>query len=973
MTSLHDSRETTLGATRETSRSDVDPRGDGGAEDALARQLVKRALFPRRADPVRIGRFTVLARVGRGGMGVVYACYDDLLDRKVAVKLLHADATSAHASARLQREAQALARLSHPNVVAIHDVGTVADRVYLAMEFVDGQTLGAWVKAAPRGWREVLRVILAAGEGLAAAHAKGLVHRDIKPDNLMIDADGRVRVMDFGLACAGRETTDSRPTLALSPAATDREIDLTRTGALMGTPAYMAGEQFLGDPTDERTDQFALCATAWEALYGQPAFAGDTLTALAGNVTAGHITPPPARSAVPVWLRRVLQRGLRARPDERFTDIGALLLALRADPTRRRRILGVAAGLVALTLAGLGAREAVVQRRLAACDAAGAQILADWDDAARARLERSFLATGKPYAATTFTRTVPWFDRWTAAWQTATTSACVAHTVDKTWDADLRARADDCLDEARGNFTALVDELADADDGSLARATSAAAELPAPQACTQPEALRLRPMMQPGQRREVLAVRAALARAASLESAGDYQQGRVVADEAVRAAQATGWAPLLAQAELRSAALAERSGDYAGAEATLLRALATAREANAPALALTAAIDMVFVVGYRSSRPAEGKVWAESARTQLMLLGGDHSLGRSDLENNLASVLYTAGEYDEAAQLYEQALALRIATLGADHPRVADNLNNLASAALTRGKYPEAIDLFTRAQALYEATLGPDHPQVATGLSNLALAQESTGNYAAAIPLLTRAIAIREVALGPAHPQLAAAIANLALVHEGLGDYAAAGRLFERALAIQEQSLGPNHTQVADCLHNLATVRFATGDLDEAARLFTRTLAIYDAGATRDHPASANTIASLARIHFVRGEYDEAVRLYKRAQAIHEATLGVDHPTVVHELIGLGETYTAMGQPALAVPLLERALRICEASDVPPDILADTRFALARALGRTPAGRARTLAEQALAGLAAAPASTDKQLEIRRWLADAAP
>ncbi len=392
----------------------------------LDKQLVKRALFPRRAIPVRIGRFTVLGLVGRGGMGVVYACHDDLLDRKVAVKVLHSELTRGHASALVQREAQALAKLNHPNVVAVHDVGTLGERVYLAMEFVDGQTLGGWLKATRPGWREVLRVILAAGDGLAAAHEKGLIHRDIKPDNIMVGADGRVRVMDFGLAKAGSEASETRPALV---AGVSRGHDalaaaLTRTGAWTGTPAYMASEQFLGEPTDARTDQFSLCATAWEALYGQAAFAGETLLPLASNVTSGKLTPPPAGSKVPAWLRRVLERGLRPAKQDRHIDTPALLMALRADPTRRPWTAGICAGAVTVLLAVYGVHAAVQPRAVAACEAEGARIDGDWNDDTRAGLERSLLATGKAYAPMTFARTVPWFDRWADSWRAAATHAC---------------------------------------------------------------------------------------------------------------------------------------------------------------------------------------------------------------------------------------------------------------------------------------------------------------------------------------------------------------------------------------------------------------------------------------------------------------------------------------------------------------------------------------------------------------------
>ncbi len=934
--------------------------------DPLDKQLVKRALFPGRAEPVQIGRFTVLATVGRGAMGVVYACYDELLDRKVAVKVLNLEVTREHAAASLQREAQALARLSHPNVVAIHDIGSLGERVYLAMEFVDGQTLGAWLHAAPRGWRDVLRVILAAGDGLAAAHDKGLIHRDIKPDNIMVGADGRVRVMDFGLAHTDERGPASRG--GERPRGPDAlAAELARTGSLMGTPAYMASEQFLGDPIDARADQFSLCATAWEALYGQPPFAGDSLLPLASNVTTGTLTPPPASTKVPAWLRRVLERGLRPRPEDRHPDTRALLLALRADPTRRRLLAGLTAGALGVTLAGYGVHAAVEQQAVDACAAAGAVIDSDWNDDTRAALERSFLATGRAYAPTTYAHTVPWFDRWAEAWRAAATLGCRAHTIDHAWDDDLRLRADDCLAEARGSFTALVRELGETDDTGLARATSAAAGLASAEACTRPEALRQRPMTLPGQRDEVLAVRAQLAQAASLEASGRYKDGLELARAAQLAARATGWAPVVAQAELRFASLIDRAGDYAEAEASLLRALAAAGAAQTPHLALTAASELVYLVGYRRSRPAEGKVWAESVQLQLALLPGEHPLERADLDNHRAASEYMLGNYDESARLYTAALALREGQLGPDHPRIADSLNNLAGALYAKGANDEAAALYTRALRLNEATLGPDHPQIAMTLGNLALVYQSTGAYTEAIRLLTRANAIRVATLGEDNPAMASGLSNLALVHEAMGDNEAAAGLFLRALALQERALGADHPQVADSLHNLATVRFATGDLDEATRLLGRALAIYEQ-VEKDHPSAASSLAALAEIHHVRGQYAEALRLYTRALAILEPALGPDHPNVAHVLTGLGLTYTSMGRAAEAVPLLERAVALRTAASVQAEELAISRFALARALAPAASARAHALARQAEQAFAAAVGAERELAEVRAWL-----
>src|SRR5450432_3255863 len=293
-----------------------------------------------------IDRFVVLGLVGRGGMGEVYAAYDPELDRKVAIKLLRARSEAADGKTRLLREAQAIAKLQHPNVVVVYDVGTYGDSVFIAMEFVEGRTVSGWLEAGRRTRREILDVSLAAGRGLAAAHAAGLVHRDFKPDNVMVTNDGQVRVMDFGLARQVAEAAaEARAAAASLAAAADARaaegvprdqdhddadadaprpsaasasnkylsVKLTQSGAMLGTPAYMAPEQFAVAPTDARTDQFSYCVALYEALGGARPFAGETFLTLMTNVTTGAVTPP--YRPVPTWLRKVLLRGLATSPD----------------------------------------------------------------------------------------------------------------------------------------------------------------------------------------------------------------------------------------------------------------------------------------------------------------------------------------------------------------------------------------------------------------------------------------------------------------------------------------------------------------------------------------------------------------------------------------------------------------------------------------------------------------------------------
>lgn len=285
--------------------------------------------------PDKVGRFTVLDMLGRGGMGVVYAAFDEELGRKVAVKLLHDRGTlgDSRRNRRFLREAQAMAKLSHPNVVTIYEVGLHDGKVYLAMEYVRGVTLKKWMRARIRPWEEVLNVCCAAGEGLSAAHESGLVHRDFKPENVLLGRDGRVRVLDFGLArqLDVSDDVDSAEVEGSIAPEVPRDFladEITVPGAIVGTPAYMAPEQHLGDAADARSDQFSFCVAMWEALYGQRPFEGKNLTEIGARVLSGELRQPPKDSTVPNWVRRVIERGMSREAVDRFPSIDALLMTL---------------------------------------------------------------------------------------------------------------------------------------------------------------------------------------------------------------------------------------------------------------------------------------------------------------------------------------------------------------------------------------------------------------------------------------------------------------------------------------------------------------------------------------------------------------------------------------------------------------------------------------------------------------------
>ncbi len=302
---------------------------------------------PSSSPPSRIGAYHVLRELGAGGMGVVYAAYHEGLDRKVALKLVHRDrAGTSEGRAQILGEAQALARLNHPNVVQIYEIGEYEEQLFVAMEHVHGETLDVWQSRPGRRLTEILDVYRQAATGLAAAHDAGLVHRDFKPANVIVGADGRVRVLDFGLARTHRPASVQA---RVDAPGTTSTLEQTIGGSMSGTPAYMSPEQYAGRELDARSDIFSLSVALWEALHGQRPFAGDTLAELEANITAGNRRKPPPGTDLPGRLQHALARGLERDRDARWTTLRPILDALATDPHadpsaggRERQILFIA-------------------------------------------------------------------------------------------------------------------------------------------------------------------------------------------------------------------------------------------------------------------------------------------------------------------------------------------------------------------------------------------------------------------------------------------------------------------------------------------------------------------------------------------------------------------------------------------------------------------------------------------------------
>jgi tetratricopeptide (TPR) repeat protein/predicted Ser/Thr protein kinase len=714
-------------------------------------------LEPSIARGTSVGRYTILEVVGRGGYGEVYAAYDPELDRKIAIKFLHGvrSGGSSAAETRLLREAKAIAKLSHPNIVNVYDAGTFDGRVFVAMEFVDGETLKEWLTDKPRTRAEILDVFKNAARGLAAAHAADLVHRDFKPANVMVRNDGRVLVMDFGTVrqVAGSEDAAGndrgRPVSALSM---EHELDLTRTGELVGTPAYMAPEQFEGDRTDARTDQFSFCVALYGALYGERPFAGEAFLELRASVLQGKIRPPPERAGkrggvgknVPTWLRRVLLRGLSVNPAGRFVSMAALLEALEQDPASRRRPWLVGAA-VALALAGaLGANRYSAHGR-ASCAAGAARLVGVWeaggvDSARKQSIAQAFARTGKAYATRTFARTATLLDAYVERWTAMDRDACEATRVRAEQSNEALALRKACLDDRVRDLRALTDIYASADLGVVQNAISAATALPTLDACADLPALRAgKPFDDPALRKRGEELRDRFARVQALMQSGQCAAAAAAGKPLLTDIRATGSRPLLAQVLALMGTLGDNCGDPREAVAWLKEAYFTAEAARLDRLAVEAAGRIPVLAANRLGDLAMARDWLEIMRATLERVGPDDRL-QSMLFSAESLYLQSRGDVDTVISAARRSLELSRRALGADHVQTLLIFGNLGEALARAGRLEEALSVDREADEVTVRALGPDHPSVGNLANNEGEVLDALGRFAEAEAQFRRAI-----------------------------------------------------------------------------------------------------------------------------------------------------------------------------------------------------------------------------------------
>jgi eukaryotic-like serine/threonine-protein kinase len=886
-----------------------------------------------------IGRFEVLDLVGRGAMGAVYRARDPELDRTVAIKVRHSQSKLDVAQQdRMRREAQALARLADPNVVGVFEAGVHEGKAYVVMEYVDGETLQAWMASttAKRSVAQITAMLVQAGRGLAAAHAAGLVHRDFKPSNVLVSRSQIAKVGDFGLV----RVDGARD--AASTADTDGEtVTLTMSGALLGTPAYMSPEQLAGEVATEASDQFSFCVALYEALYGQRPFRGTTLPALRAAMTGAVAFPASPR--IPARVKAALSRGLATDPARRFPSMRSLLAVLEQRP---RRTLPIVVGAAAIAVAGVTTVWASTRTAADPCAGAEQQLAHVWDATMKETVRAKMLATNVPYARDAWAGVDRALDAYAATWTQAKRAACMATRVHHEQPAQVLALRTSCLDERLRELSTFTTALAAADAKVVSRSVRAANQLGAIAPCSDVRTLTERAASSvPMTAARTQALTDEIARGTGLANLGKLKDAIAVLEGVVAAAKREGQSDVEAHAELELGRLIFfRDGDPKPAEQLVTAALLAADRSHDDYLRARAYTVLLFLVGIAQNRFEDADALFEQGKAVLQRLVGAEAL-EAQLLGNRGQLLTIQGKLAEGEALLKKTVEVLERNYGPDHLELGNAYAALSEVTMRMGDQAKGLELAQRAHAIDEKNYGPNHPETAKSAFNVAMALKAQGKFDEALRRIQGVLATLEAALGPEHVDLGPAIDAIGTILRIQEKFAEAEKYHRRALAIREKHLGPDDPDTGISLDNLGLAVGFQGRLDEAMGYHQRALAITEKVFGKDNVEVAATLGYMATLHRQLDKFDLALAEYKRALEVFEQGLGPDAFDCAFPLSGIGHVLLDLSRPREAIAPLERALEIRNAATGgDPNAHAQVEMALARALWDSGGDKQRALA-----------------------------
>lgn len=719
-----------------------------------------------------VGRYVVLDLVGEGGFGQVFAAYDPELDRKVAVKLLRPRDDDGDEA--LFREARTLARVAHPNVVPVYDVGRWEGRTFLAMEFVDGVTLALHCdRMRTSGWRPIVTICRAAGLGLAAAHDAGVLHRDFKPANVLVGGDGRPRLGDFGLA---RQDDGDAPSSG---------------HAMAGTPAYIAPEQHRGAPPSPASEVFAFAVTLWECLFGERPFSA-TPQRTWEDAKRSTPTPPPGSFRLPRALWRALLRGLAVDPKDRFATMREFLDRLELAQ-RRPRTLAVVLGLS--TLAG-GVWVFAMRGPSDPC----VEVPDAGADEAR-QVEATFGALGlTPAEIEPATRAL---DRRAERWRAQWVESCRATRIDRRqseYAFDLRAQ---CLERRRREFSGLVRWLTDGDEVRARSAATSVAGLPELTGCVDVESLSRAVALpeQPDARAEVEALHGEAATIRGELAIGEIEAADRRAKLLLARAEATGHAPSIAEVLLLAGTIHRHTGRLDEAHSLLRRAGELAESSGHDAIKAQVFLERAWAEGYLRDDPTRGEELVEYALAILERLDGAE-FWQSRAFDIAGALAYRQGDFTGAEAAHRRALELVEGNPDVDAYATCDPYNNLAVAYDALERNDEAERTAHIAFECLEYNVGPSAPTTINALANLGKVAHSRGDLISAREHFEAALA----RMGPHDLQGSSRgllELNLGATLDEAGDPAAAEPHYRAAIAILTRAWSPTAIEVGMAHLNL--------------------------------------------------------------------------------------------------------------------------------------------------------------------------
>ncbi|MEO8702724.1 MAG: protein kinase [Kofleriaceae bacterium] len=788
----------------------------------------------------QLGRYVLLAQIGEGGMGIVYAAYDPELDRKVALKLVRH--TGEAMRERLREEARAIAKLAHPNVVAVHDVGDAGGDVFVAMEHVDGETLRDWLRG-DRTPAQIIAAFAQAGHGLAAAHEVGLVHRDVKPSNIIVGRDGRSRVVDFGLARA-RAGDDG----------------------VVGTPAYMAPEQKRGDAVDARADQFAFCVALLEALAGKP---------------------------VRDRIARAANRGSAEDPAARFPDMPALLRELE-PPRPRSRWLVVAIGVAALvTMVILLTRG---HDDTPSCKLAGQSIHGFWGAPQRAELRAAFDHTGIAYAPTAAATAIAQLDAWTERWQRSATASCTATLVDRVQPVEVGVMRQACLAQLAERLAAVVALTKTADRSLVANSASLATALPAPERCDDVAALTAVAPPTESQRADVAKLRQRMATTEAEMIAGRLDRARPDIEALALRAETIGYEPVRARALLLVARLEQATTRYPEAIAALHAGARAATASRDLELLAEIWIELTQTLGNDVATLDQADVFDGYAAALVPLQPDREALElQLDFARCNRNVSHTRA--NDAATLAKHCESTIARALAATPPRA-----NVANAARVRlGHFQRLlgkadVSRATLVSAVTEAVEvhGAQHPDTAVARYSLGIAELALDHVEPGIDQLRQALAIRRAAFPGNSLYVAESLVGLADAVSTKGGHAEAVTLTQEALGMIAMAK-PGHVLAVNA-NILLGMSLEELERDEEARTaYLRAADIADAIPHRENLTvmalglAAEVDARKTRVANAVAHLERALELLEQAKAT-PLELGRTQHRLAELLVELGPT-----------------------------------------------------------------------------------